>query len=218
MKKFEIEIEEILQRVVTEEAETLEEALDKVYDKYHAQEIVLGGEDFKGEEIRAFGESKEVELRKDCTFNINIGQAILLEGNEQLGIIKKLSNNEEMENYIVVSGLKYNSQKDYFEWNQGKYFKNILAAVEYYDQYQENKIEKDYIKTMGDLPNNVKIGMYDMMIDEIFSINNYSEAVYKLKDYGLSNEEICCITSMDEDELNNILEDYEENEEEENEF
>ena len=52
MPKFQIEIEEILQRVEGIEAQTLEEAIDIVDEKYDNQEIVLDSEDFKGHEIR----------------------------------------------------------------------------------------------------------------------------------------------------------------------
>lgn len=211
MKKFEIEIEEILQRVVTEEAETLEDALDNVYDKYKSQEIVLDDSDFKGEEIRAFGSSKEVELRKDCPFDINIGQAILLEGNQDWGIIKILRNNDKSDNYIVVEGLSYIPEKDYFNWNQGKHCNNILEAILYYDARNHN-IENSYLKSEGEIPNYRKVELFEPLIDEMFVGRNVSEVIQILHEkYELSNEEIKIITSCDN------IEDYIEDNEEEKE-
>lgn len=55
MKKvFQIEIEEILQHVYDIEADTLDEAINIVEDKYYNQEYVLYAEDFKGVEFREF--------------------------------------------------------------------------------------------------------------------------------------------------------------------
>lgn len=46
MPKFNIQVKEILRRVVEIEAETLEEAIDKVDDMWQNQEIVLDTDDF----------------------------------------------------------------------------------------------------------------------------------------------------------------------------
>lgn len=51
--KFEIELKEILSRIVTVEAKTEREAKTKVLEKYRKQEIILDDSDFSGElEIR----------------------------------------------------------------------------------------------------------------------------------------------------------------------
>ena len=60
-KEYEIEIEEVLQKVVKVKANSLDEALDIVEEKYRNQEYVLDSEDFKGVE---FSEYKE-EIIKD---------------------------------------------------------------------------------------------------------------------------------------------------------
>ena len=52
MKKFKIEVQEILQRVVEVEAETFDEALKIVNEKYSNEEIVLGSEDYIETDIR----------------------------------------------------------------------------------------------------------------------------------------------------------------------
>lgn len=54
MKKFQIEIEEILQHVYEIEAESLDEAISIAEDRYHDQEYVLDSEDYKGVEFREY--------------------------------------------------------------------------------------------------------------------------------------------------------------------
>ena len=53
-KVYEIEIEEILQKVVKVEANSLEEAIDIVQNKYSNQEIILDYEDYKGVEFKEY--------------------------------------------------------------------------------------------------------------------------------------------------------------------
>ena len=53
-KTYEIEIEEILQKVEEVKADSLDEAISIVEDRYHSQEYVLYAEDFKGVEFREF--------------------------------------------------------------------------------------------------------------------------------------------------------------------
>ena len=80
MQKFQIEIEEISQRVEEVEANNLDEALEKIEEKYDAEEIVLDYEDFKGHEIREYRDCVRVEdLVIDAIIDINFGQAIILE-------------------------------------------------------------------------------------------------------------------------------------------
>lgn len=211
--RFEVEIEEILQMVVEEEAESLEEALNNVQDKYDSQEYVLDYENIMDTEIRAFGKSKHLTATKGYAFDINVGRAVLLEGDENFGIIKRLEENEDYHNYIVVSGLHYNNEKDRFDWNEGKHCKNILEAIEYYEKIKDHELEENLAKMRGELPDYKKLQLYEVFMDELFDGNNYSEAIKRLHDMGLENEEISLITSLKEEELNKILEeDEEENE------
>lgn len=53
-KTFEIEIEEILQKVVKVKANSLNEAIDKVEEKYRNEQYVLDYNDFKGVEFREY--------------------------------------------------------------------------------------------------------------------------------------------------------------------
>ncbi len=53
-KKYQIEIEEILQKVVEIEANSLEDAIDIVQNKYSNQNIILDYEDYKGVEFREY--------------------------------------------------------------------------------------------------------------------------------------------------------------------
>lgn len=52
MQKFEVEIEEILQRIVIVEADSKEEAIRIVKEKYRNEEIVLDESDFKEVNIK----------------------------------------------------------------------------------------------------------------------------------------------------------------------
>ncbi len=46
MKKYDIEIEEILRRVISIDANNIDEAIDKVREKYNNEEIVLDSSDY----------------------------------------------------------------------------------------------------------------------------------------------------------------------------
>lgn len=54
MPLFNIEVEELYQRVVEQEADTLEEAIEIVDSKVRSQEIDLDNDDFKGTEVREY--------------------------------------------------------------------------------------------------------------------------------------------------------------------
>lgn len=134
MPKFQIEIEEILQRIEDVDANDLGEALDIVSDKYENQEIVLDSEDFKGYEIREYRNEVNIQdLEKDNIFDIDYGRAILLEVDKELALIKKLNTKEYP--YVVVTGLTVSKSKTYFEWNQGSYFQNFTEACKKYEEY-----------------------------------------------------------------------------------
>ena len=53
-KIFEIEIEEVLQKVVKVKADSLDEAIDKVEEEYRNEIYVLDYNDFKGVEFREY--------------------------------------------------------------------------------------------------------------------------------------------------------------------
>lgn len=54
MEDFEIEVEEIFQRVVTVKANSLEEAIEIVQKQYDKGEIELDGEDIKEITVRKY--------------------------------------------------------------------------------------------------------------------------------------------------------------------
>lgn len=60
MKNYFIEIKETLKRVVSIEAENLEEAFEKVEDAYNNEEIVLSACDFDGVAFQNY-EIKEIQ-------------------------------------------------------------------------------------------------------------------------------------------------------------
>lgn len=134
MPKFQIEIEEILQRVEDIEAQTLEEAIDIVDEKYDNQEIVLDSEDFKGHEIREYSSTVKIEqIKKDAIIDINYGQAIILEGNKDLALIKHIG--KEFEPYIIVTNIKpHQKYGTYFQWDNGSYFNSITEASKEYEK------------------------------------------------------------------------------------
>lgn len=49
MKTYDISITEALKTTVETQAETLEEAIQNVEDRYHNQEIILTADDFTGD-------------------------------------------------------------------------------------------------------------------------------------------------------------------------
>lgn len=51
MKRYKIEVQELLSRVVEIQASSAEEAIDKVREMYRAEEIVLNGDDCVETEI-----------------------------------------------------------------------------------------------------------------------------------------------------------------------
>lgn len=135
MPKFQIEIEEISQRVEEIDAENLEEALEIVEEKYDKSEIVLDYEDFKGHEVREYRQNvKEEDLVQNAIFNINCGRAILLEGNKNIALIKRIDMRDDITPYIVVNNLKINKYQTGFEWDQGKYFNSLVVASEEYEK------------------------------------------------------------------------------------
>ena len=54
MKKFDIEIEETLQKVVSVDANSVDEAIDIVHEMYRNEEIILDENDFKDVEFREY--------------------------------------------------------------------------------------------------------------------------------------------------------------------
>lgn len=54
MERYEIEVEEILQKVVTIEAASLEDAIRIAQEQYDNEVIILNGDDLKETNIREF--------------------------------------------------------------------------------------------------------------------------------------------------------------------
>lgn len=133
MSKFQIEIEEISQRVEEIEAENLEEALDKIEEKYDSGEIVLDYDDFKSHEVREYRNSvRSEDLVKDVTIDIKYGKAIILEKGKNIALIKKIGAKEYP--YVVVSGLMPNKYETSFEWIHGSYFNNLTEASKTFEE------------------------------------------------------------------------------------
>lgn len=65
-KVYEIEIEEILQKVVKIEADSLEDAMDIAREKYSKEEYVLDYQDYKDTEFREY---KDEVLKEKKTKN-----------------------------------------------------------------------------------------------------------------------------------------------------
>lgn len=234
MPKFQIEIEEILQRVEEVKAETLEEALDIVDEKYDNQEIILDSEDFKGHEIREYSSVVKIEqIKKDAIIDINYGQAIILEGNKDLALIKQIG--KEIEPYIIVTNLQpHRKYGTYFEWNNGSYFNSIAeASKEYEKRANINKhyndidfsklgkktLENSNISKFKGIDNIFRFLVDDEMNkEEIISwlsdemkeelILNYCDSTRKEKDEYFYGEDMFCFEEEISEKLlkiNNIL-------------
>lgn len=133
MPKFQVEIEEIFQKVEEIEANNIDEALEIAEDRYNDETIQP--EDFKGHEIREFRPNvMEEDLVQNAIFNINCGKAILLEGNKNIALIKRLDVRDDITPYIIVNNLKINKYQTGFEWDQGRYFNSLVVASEEYEK------------------------------------------------------------------------------------
>ena len=74
MKKYNIVITETLRKIVRVEAETYDDAIDKVESLYGNQEIVLNADDFIGYELRGYGEcfnNEDVTTDETCPVDID---------------------------------------------------------------------------------------------------------------------------------------------------
>lgn len=114
MKTFEIEVHEILSRVIRIEAESQSDALLKVKEMYRNEEIVLDADDYKETEIMPFIDESKVE-----TIIQNIRdkdeRVVLSEILQFIGITKDKSNiiaaeagsSQEIvnENYLIEVGI-----------------------------------------------------------------------------------------------------------------
>lgn len=141
MAKFQVEVEEILQRVEEVEANDLEEALDIIDEKYYKQEIVLDADDFKGYEVREYRDGVRIQdLEKDSIFDIKYGKAILLEGNKDLALIKIIGVKDYP--YLIVTGLKVGGFYTYFEWENSLEYITLNEAISDYEKIKnENNLE-----------------------------------------------------------------------------
>ena len=63
VRDYEVEVKEVLSRIESVHADSLEDAIDKVMDKYHAQEIVLDAEDFVGVDFLPSEEEKNKTMK-----------------------------------------------------------------------------------------------------------------------------------------------------------
>lgn len=63
VRDYEVEVKEVLSRIETVNADSLEDAIDIVMDKYHAQEIVLDAEDFVGVDFLPSEEEKNKTMK-----------------------------------------------------------------------------------------------------------------------------------------------------------
>lgn len=198
MKKFQIEIEEISQRVEEVEANDLEEALEKIEEKYDKEEIVLDYEDFKSHEVREYRDCvKEEDLVKDAIIDINFGQAIILEKEKDFALIKKLGVEESP--YVVTTGLGVHKSKTYFDWLQGSHYKNLTEASKMFEERAGiNKNINDVIfDELGEKTlENYNISKFEN-VDKIFEF---------LMDEGINKEEL--IDMLSEEMKRNIVLSY----------
>lgn len=67
MKKYNVIIEETLSKVVRVEAETEDDAIDKIESMYSNQEIVLSADDFAGYQIMGYSIDETITVDIDFT-------------------------------------------------------------------------------------------------------------------------------------------------------
>ena len=103
MKKYKIQIEEILQRIENVEARNFEEALEKVEKKYSEEEIVLDWSDFVGVEFRNFSLSSII-------FKIT--------EEEILGYFRELKNIKKIDSDKTLSEKEIKKVLDYVEFDE----------------------------------------------------------------------------------------------------
>jgi len=103
MKKYKIQIEEILQRIENVEARNFEEALEKVEKKYSEEEIVLDWSDFVGVEFRNFSLSSII-------FKIT--------EEEILGYFRELKNIKKIDSDKTLSKKEIKKVLDYVEFDE----------------------------------------------------------------------------------------------------
>lgn len=77
MKQYDIEIEEILSRVVRIEANNISEAIEKAEEKIDNQEIVLTADDYSGERNFRNFNSKKLDKKLNFFLNFNSKDGIL---------------------------------------------------------------------------------------------------------------------------------------------
>lgn len=206
MQKFQIEIEEISQRVEEVEANSLDEALEKIEEKYDAEEIVLDYEDFKSHEIREYRDCVRVEdLVKDAIIDINFGQAIILEKEKDWALIKKLGVEESP--YVVTNGLGVHKGKTYFDWLQGSHYRNLTEASKVFEERAGmNKNINDIIFD--------KLGKTTLENYNISKFENVDEIFNFLMDDEVNKEEL--INMLSEEMKKEIISGYVETVREEN--
>lgn len=187
MPKFQVEIEEILQRVEEVEAKSLEEALDIIDEKYDNQEIILDSEDFKGHEIKEFVDGVRLQdLEKDVILDIKYGKALLLEGNKNLALIKKLGEKENP--YVVATGLTVSKYKTYFEWKKEENYQTLTEANERFGELGGyDKIQNDLIYS--------ELGEFTLGSHNIARFNNVDEIFDFLIDEDINKEELIDLLS-----------------------
>ena len=113
MKKYDVEITEYLQRIVTVTADSSEDAVNKIEEAYGACKIVLGAEDFIKKEIEIYNPNKFVseldilkqrieKFNKDRDWDqfhtpSNLAKSISIEANELLECFQWSDTNYNLE-------------------------------------------------------------------------------------------------------------------------
>ena len=118
MKNYDIEVEEILRRVVNVKANNIDEAIEIVSDKWNDEEIVLDSSDFVESSINNLYSKRLIEkLDMKLQFNpVNemltitcgdISKGYVCESVRDLGSCVKLFSTDFLENHEIDSSNKY---------------------------------------------------------------------------------------------------------------
>ncbi|MDO5555111.1 MAG: DpnD/PcfM family protein [Clostridia bacterium] len=225
MKHYPVEIEEIYQDVIKIYANSMEEALEKAQEKYDNNEIELTDENFKGAEIREFKDVVTIdEIKKDAFFYLKYGNAILLEGDKNMTLLKKINCSQCP--YVIANNIQVSKTKTHFEWVSGSYFDNLYEASKEFNNRTKmkehtlfSKLGKETLKNYGIENFSNAQEAFEFMCEEEFNkddiVDLLSEEMKKkiildhFENYIEENDEYfyfdACEKSEIENELNEII-------------
>lgn len=162
--KYKIEIKEIVNQIEEIEADSLEEAIDKVEKMYYNQEIILE----PGNLIETTFTNVNDMIRKNVglisgekyKLNTNLEQDVLcISSVANIALLKNLNLNE----YIVAIGTQI-TKDNKLEWDSGSYYQNLSIASRRFESRTS-----DYIKDINTLKELLNEEAHDKYVEAVIS-------------------------------------------------